>query len=243
VFANRVGDSDEENPAISDGQLWQIAYDGIAEMSKDREQYGMSDRSEPGAMGIIAWGNEIIISSSMKGAGSFSYDFNNGDTHVGRSLEMCQILFGDWDPERMYHNNNGNCAELMGFHLYYKQNTVKMAEQKARIGTFVYQGVKNGWAKTEPCGPDKDPNAPKVRNESDVLVCTFQGLTKLQIRWGCDVYTAIEGVRVLDNTTPSAPYTRETLAGGPVQQDQIQTCGGDPIVFWQQPGSTVSDLV
>jgi hypothetical protein len=78
---------------------------------------------------------------------------------------MCQILFGDWDPEHMYHKNNGNCAELMGSHLCYKENTVKLAKQKGRIGTFVYQGVKNGWAKTEPCGSDKDPNAPKVRNQ------------------------------------------------------------------------------
>jgi hypothetical protein len=49
-------------------------------------------------------------------------------TPVGRSLEMCQILFGDSDPERMYHKNNGNCAELMGSHLYYKENTVKLAK-------------------------------------------------------------------------------------------------------------------
>jgi hypothetical protein len=86
VFASPVGDSDATQPAISDGQLWQIARDAVDEMSSDRDQYGIRENAEPTAMGILAWGNEIILASSMRGAGSFSYDFLEGNTPVGRSL-------------------------------------------------------------------------------------------------------------------------------------------------------------
>ena len=154
VFSSRVGDSDESNPPISDGQLWQIARDAVDEMIRDRTHYGTSYRAQPSAMTILAWGNEIILASSMKGAGSFSYDFLGGETPVGRSLQQCQIVWRDISlPDKdkaQMHNNNGNCAEPMAVHLYYKNNRVNLPDQKARIGTWV-NGI-NGWTKTDPCG-------------------------------------------------------------------------------------------
>ena len=80
-------------PAISDGQLWQIARDAADEMTADRKQYGIDNLlAEPTAMGILAVGNEIILASSMKGGGSFFYDFSGGDTTVVKSLAACQLL-------------------------------------------------------------------------------------------------------------------------------------------------------
>ncbi|PKX96894.1 uncharacterized protein P174DRAFT_457637 [Aspergillus novofumigatus IBT 16806] len=83
VFVSRVGDSDEENPPVSDGQLWQIARDA---------QYAISKTKEPKAMGILAWGNEFIIASSIRGAGHFSYDFLKGETAVS------ETKVGTWEP-------------------------------------------------------------------------------------------------------------------------------------------------
>ncbi|CEJ58369.1 hypothetical protein PMG11_07026 [Penicillium brasilianum] len=208
VFASPVGDSDASQPAISDGQLWQIAQDAIEEMSRDRIQYGMVPRAEPNAMGILAWGNEIILASSMKGAGSFSYDFRSGETPVGESLQRCQIVWRDISSsdkdQTLTHKNKGNCAEPMAAHLYYKNNGKNLQDQKARIATWVKVRT---WAKTDPCGT----------GEEDF--------------WGCNLFTSDQGLKVLSTDTPSEPYTLANLAGGPIRQEQIQLCGGPPRVF------------
>jgi hypothetical protein len=229
VFASRVGDSDEENPPVSDGQLWQIARDAVDEMVNDRIQYGIRYEAQPTAMGVLAWGNEIILASSMKGAGSFSYDFLGGDTPVGRSLEQCQIVWRETslpgkDPT-LPHTNKGNCAEPMAVHLYYKNNGVNLRNQKARVGTWVVQ--QGEWTQTDPCGTGKD-----VSNRCP-HECVFpkDPLTDAQDFWGCDLFTEDQGLRVLSTNTPPAPYTLANLAGGPKIQEQIQLCGGQPRVF------------
>lgn len=158
VFASHVGDSDEEHPPISDGQLWQIARDAVDEMIADRKQYGIGDRAEPTAMAVLAWGNEIILASSMKGAGHFSYDFLNGDTPVGRSLQQCQMVWRDTSPpERVnqIHDNRGSCAEPMAAHLYYKNNDVPLKDRKARVGTWV-KLQRKGWTQIDPCGTGRE---------------------------------------------------------------------------------------
>ncbi|RAQ57221.1 hypothetical protein COH20_011942 [Aspergillus flavus] len=193
VFANRVGDSDESDPPISDGQLW----------------YGISNGAEPVGMAALAWGNEIILASSMKGVGSFSYDFLNGDTPVGRSLQQCQIVWRDnispgQNPNKL-HKNRGNCAELLAAHLYYKNNQFDLQDQKARMGTWL--NLADGWVKKDPCGT----------TEEDV--------------WGCNLFTANQGLRTLDTNTPSEPYTLASLAGGPTIHEQIRLCGGQPRFF------------
>ncbi|GFF28689.1 hypothetical protein IFM46972_02416 [Aspergillus udagawae] len=209
VFASPVGNSDEKNPPISDGQLWQIARDAADEMTADRKQYGIiREQAEPTAMGILAWGNEIILASSMKGAGHFSYDFLNGQTPVGESLQKCQMVWRDISPpgkESDIHKNKGSCAEPMAAHLYYKNNDVPLKDRKARIGTWVKAQGK--WAQIDPCG------------------------TGAEDTWGCNLFTRDQGLRVLDTNTPVEPYTLANLAGGPVRIDQIQLCGGDPRVF------------
>lgn len=39
-------------------------------------------------------------------------------------------------------------------------------------------------------------------------------------------------MRVMDTETAPEPYTLASLAGGPTRQEQIQSCGGDPRVFF-----------
>ncbi|KAF7180756.1 hypothetical protein CNMCM7691_010047 [Aspergillus felis] len=210
VFASRVGHSDEENPPVSDGQLWQIARDAVDEMVQDREQYGIGKKKEPKAMGILPWGNEIIIASSMRGAGHFSYDFLEGETPVGKSLQKCQILWRDISlPDKdktRIHKNDGSCAEPMAAHLYYKNNKANLKDQKARIGTWVKRREGN-WEPTDPCGTDSED------------------------LWGCNLFIQDQGLTAISTSTPPAPYTLANLAGGPTRIEQIQLCGGQPRVF------------
>jgi hypothetical protein len=139
---------------ITDGQLWQIARDAVDEMSVDRVQYGIGPPAEPTAMGVLAWGDEIIISSSVKGAGSFSYNFQGGNTEVRESLQKCQILWGERSlpdaNKELEHKNKGNCAEPMAAHLYYRNNGKDLPAQHARIGTWVKVGKT--WQQIDPCG-------------------------------------------------------------------------------------------
>ncbi|KAJ5961121.1 uncharacterized protein N7479_008271 [Penicillium vulpinum] len=112
-FADTVIYSEDKNgkkiSGISDGQLWQISRDAVDEMVADRKRYGKGDIAEPMAMGNLAWGNEIILTSSMKGAPHFFYNFEGGNTVVGDALKTCSIL-------SKRHKNNANCAEPMSAH-------------------------------------------------------------------------------------------------------------------------------
>lgn len=136
-------------PSGLDGQLWQIARDAVGKMQASWERFCIIVKAEPTAMGVLAWGNETILASSMKGAGSFSYDFQGGNTEVAQSLQQCQMA---WRNTTQRHKNKGNCAEAMAAHLYYKVNN-NLQDRKARVGTWVKVG--SVWEKIDPCGTDR----------------------------------------------------------------------------------------
>lgn len=79
--------------ALSDSQLWTIAADGFREMDAARLQYSIKKGLVPRVMTVLAFGNEIILASSMKGASSFNYAFQN--TPVLESLQLCQMVWRD----------------------------------------------------------------------------------------------------------------------------------------------------
>jgi len=137
---------------ITDGQLWQIARDAADEMFADAAQYTIT-RKVPGAMAILAWGQEIILASSQKGL-SFSYNYPG--TRVLESLRLCQMSFTN---SRLEHKNWGMCAEPMAAHLYYATTATNLAAQHARIGTWVLQ--KGGWKQTDPCGTQVSNEHPR----------------------------------------------------------------------------------
>lgn len=78
---------------ITDGQLWQLARDAYNEMIPDRVQYGIGKKWQPGVMTVLAFGNEIIFSSSTKGTSSFTYEYQN--TPVLQNLQLCQVIWRD----------------------------------------------------------------------------------------------------------------------------------------------------
>lgn len=78
---------------ITDGQLWQLARDAYNEIEPDREQYDIGKKRQPGVMTVLAFGNEIIFASSMKGTSSFAYEYQN--TPVLQNLQLCQVIWRD----------------------------------------------------------------------------------------------------------------------------------------------------
>ena len=145
----------------------------------------MRDVAEPTAMGILAWGNEIILTSSMKGAPSFFYDFKGGNTVIGEALEKCSIL-------SQRHKNTANCAEPMSAHLYYKDIGITrkpLAAESPRIGVWVKQ-AETGWTQTDPCGTGET-----VRNRfAHNFGLLRNQLTNAQEFWGCNRLTEEVGI-------------------------------------------------
>ncbi|KAK3935294.1 hypothetical protein QBC46DRAFT_422905 [Diplogelasinospora grovesii] len=110
--------------SITDGQLFQIAFDAHSEVRPDLEQYKIDPKHKPRAMGIMAFGNEIILASSQKGE-SFTYQLP--DTPVYRTLQLCQ----DKEKTDKPHMTKGSCGEVMCAHLYYLSHPGTEIESQA----------------------------------------------------------------------------------------------------------------
>lgn len=60
---------------ITDAQLWGLTFDAYSFIDDDLDQYDLNpDYQYPGALSVLAWGNEIILASSQKGSNSFTYE-------------------------------------------------------------------------------------------------------------------------------------------------------------------------
>ncbi|PYI01922.1 hypothetical protein BO78DRAFT_326425 [Aspergillus sclerotiicarbonarius CBS 121057] len=187
--------------AIPDAQLWQMAFDAYNEIQDDMDLYKIVQaKNKPNAMTVLAFGNEIILASSQKGSSSFSYQF--AGTEVLRTLQICQILWRETGTggTESRHRRDGKCGEVMAAHLYYTIHNAALTEQKATVGTVIWNRDENKLEQADPCG---DP-------EKDV--------------WGCNLFTREKGLIELDiKITPEA-YDLSTMAGGLSIKDQIQLC-------------------
>ncbi|KAL2131056.1 hypothetical protein VTI74DRAFT_5595 [Chaetomium olivicolor] len=159
-------------------------------------------------MSILAWGNEIILTSSQKGSQSFSY--NGPDTPLQRSLQLCQaVVWQDVTGAVGVHKNQGKCGEEMAVHLYYKLNLEKPLKDlspQAVVGTWVADDIAHlsEPIRTDPCGIPEKP-APK-----DI--------------WGCNLFVFDQNLRVLDKSIKEEPYDFAAV-GGVQTINQIQLCG------------------
>lgn len=114
---------------IKDEQLWQISKDAITEMDASVDQYMIPKDQRPNAMGIMAWGNEIILTSSQRIGPPYSYttgvesaakDYTEQDV-VLKSLKLCQVAgksSSGYDLTKE-HTNEGKCVEPMSANMYY----------------------------------------------------------------------------------------------------------------------------
>ncbi|KAK4222285.1 hypothetical protein QBC38DRAFT_519445 [Podospora fimiseda] len=216
---------------FTDGQLWKMAKDAYDEMMIELDQYGIAidpayplnhkknmqrQRWRPNAMGIMAWGNEIILASSQKGQW-FSVGAKTW-TPVRDDLEACQKA--NWDsvkppgnddkgPE---HRTKGSCAEEMLAHQYYLAHGADRDTIKARtpirdlnpqavLATWVRSATEDYPSHTSPCDPEKKGE------------------------WGCKTFVGTgkggQNFRVIENTEADQDYTMPS----DVLIDQIELCG------------------
>lgn len=127
-----------------------MAHDAY-EIPPEMNQYHIrQDINKPGAMTVLAFGNEIILSSSQKGGNSFSYGY--GYTKVLKTLQLCQVAWNeDGKPEKL-HKNHGKRGEVFVSHMYYSLYNTPLAEQNARVAMVTFNKGAGIPPQTDPCG-------------------------------------------------------------------------------------------
>lgn len=96
----------------------------------------MKDKDKPKTVSVLAFGNEIIISSSMKGSMPFAYTVENSP--AAKILVECQKTWvRGGGAEGTTHKNDAGCAEVWVTQLYYNTHTTALKDQNARIAAIV----------------------------------------------------------------------------------------------------------
>jgi hypothetical protein len=135
-----------------------MAFNAYGYIEADMSQYQVGKKFKPGALTILAWGNEIILASSQKGSNSFTYE--GEPSKVLQILQMCQTTYlRDYSAgTATKHRTEGKCGEEMAAHLYYllpttKASGIDLPAQHAVIGT-VGKNPDTGLVEMkDPCGP------------------------------------------------------------------------------------------
>ncbi|KAF3389738.1 hypothetical protein DPV78_011380 [Talaromyces pinophilus] len=191
---------------ITVGQMWKIAFTAYDYIEADMSQYQINPNFKPGALTILAWGNEIILASSQKGSNSFTYQ--SGPNKVLQILQMCQATYlADFPAgSATGHRTQGKCGEEMAAYIYYSLPTTKASKidldvQNAVIGTVGYDVRQGKVVKKDPCGPGSIS------------------------QWGCSYLVNNQRLELLDRNIDPQDFVLGQLAGGVARTDQVQFCG------------------
>ena len=172
--------------AISDEQLHQMAQDAFKEMQANYLLYKPSkpQDSTPGALGVLAIGNDVFIASTRKGRGSFVEQLKQ--TPVSSILSECNTLWGSWDnypsapastnlPADMdAHVHKAKCAEVNLLQQYYQlYPTDHDHTGKVRMATIVQ--TKIGSQILPPCGSTELVTKPNGKFVSSNISTTQRG--------------------------------------------------------------------
>lgn len=185
----------EDVADITNGQLRKIAEDAYQEMTRDFLQYSpkMENKKQgkpamiPAVLTILAFGKEIIISSSQKGQSGFINEVE--DSPVKAKLEICMETWVDFgiNPKNPDHKNGRGCGEIMALHQYYQVHREELShwDPKPRA-TTVNKIWKDGTMRIIlPCGTD-----------DDFKVSSNEGFT----------HPPLQGTRVCANTNPRVDF-------------------------------------
>ncbi|KAF4953315.1 hypothetical protein FGADI_6081 [Fusarium gaditjirri] len=212
--------------SITDGQLRMIAQVAHGEMEKDMQQYkpaffpkGSTKPSYlPSVMTIVAFGNEIILSSSQKGRDGFIDEWPQSPVKL--ALDRCSTLWrervvndpGNNADPAAWHKNQAKCGEVNAFHQYYMTHTTAIPEvdPKVRVTTVV-KGSK-GFSILPPCGT--------ARNGEDEKEF-----------WGCNLLVRDQDVHYIGQREKALPFALHKIAGGVQKKGQIQMCTRNHIIW------------
>ncbi|RMJ16025.1 hypothetical protein BHE90_008711 [Fusarium euwallaceae] len=178
---------------LSDGQLLQLAIDAYGEMVDAIKAYGASQDVRPSAMTALAFDDEVILASSQKGYGSYSFDLEH--TPVYSVLKLCQLAKVTSETVGKLGGNQAMCGQVTALQLYHRQYPSRkdFKGRNARIVTVSSQESTEG-----------NKNGNKVGQVKWVGTCpqpASQGGPMAD--WGCDEALGLQHVRKI-----ASPETR-----------------------------------
>ncbi|QIW96308.1 hypothetical protein AMS68_001826 [Peltaster fructicola] len=185
---------------LSDGQLVQMGGDAFREKLVEFEKYGLKKTKQTSLVTLLAVGNEIYISTPMRGSLEFTYSMQ--DSPVVAQLMECAILARRQGLVGR-HRFGATCGEPMVAHQYFRihQDQRTLQGLGARVVSVRVGGTK-GIKVIDPCG----------------TVVTEDNL------WGCNLLAPGLGMRVLDVSTEPQPFDLFRDAGGLDWYDQVSLC-------------------
>ncbi|KAF5576651.1 hypothetical protein FPANT_10827 [Fusarium pseudoanthophilum] len=212
--------------SITDGQLRQIAQVAHGEMEKDMQQYEPTVLVKgsgkpaylPSVMTIVAFGNEIILSSSQKGQDGFLNQWP--ESPVKLALDRCSALWRDHvvnDPDSTAdpaagHKNKAKCGEVNAFHQYYMTHTTSIPEVDPKVRVTTVVKGRQGYSILAPCG-----TADNGEDEKEF--------------WGCNLLVRDQDVHYIGQEVKAAPFALRKIAGGVQKKGQIQMCTRNNIIW------------
>ncbi|KLO82605.1 uncharacterized protein LW93_9809 [Fusarium fujikuroi] len=213
--------------SITDGQLRQMAQVAHGEMEKDMQQYKptvFADKGQtkptylPSVMTIVAFGNEIILSSSQKGLDGFLNQWPQSPNKL--ALDRCSALWRDRvvnDPESIAdpaagHKNKAKCGEVNAFHQYYMTHTTSIPEVKPKVRVTTVVKGRQGYTILPPCGTDDNGEDEKEF-------------------WGCNLLVRDQDVHYIGQEEKAMPFSLRKIAGGVKKKGQIQMCTRNNIIW------------
>ena len=173
----------ESVESITAGQLKAILEDARAELRAEMLQYGMSTRRvgdervpklESGAMGLLAVGNELYISTTQKGGDAFINHVY--DSPVRHKLEMCMAFWNSKTEKDEDHVNQRRCVELQVAHQYYLKHPQDLLENLKPMARMATASKKSQIIPPCGVGPGEETN---VNDVSSKPVAAFSDIVHL----------------------------------------------------------------
>lgn len=146
---------------------------------------------QPGVVTILAFGNEIILSSSQKGPAAFINEV--AESPIRQQMELGRAVFIDFNinsnPAQQDHRNGRKCGEVTAFHQYYQLHAQPLQERTplARAGTVHrIKSEGNQLKLIDSCGTKEEASIQLVcRTAYEVMLLLLTATT--QDRWGCNL--------------------------------------------------------
>lgn len=107
--------------SIKDGELVEMLFRAWDEFQHNAELYGFASSLLPTAMTVMAFGDEVLLSTTIKAKPfTMSYPF----TPVAKLLNQCRITWEQANPiavgpNSQTHGNNAGCGEIATSHQFF----------------------------------------------------------------------------------------------------------------------------
>ncbi|KAF5482678.1 hypothetical protein CGCS363_v015183 [Colletotrichum siamense] len=186
IYSSKLTFTADTATLFTDDQLYGLASLAHTQMQSKFRADGIDQKLQPSMMAAMALGNDVYLSSSLKG-GWFVYNKfadSRSKPEVRLALERCQaqLQASKKGPVNKEHQTRASCAEVFTVHQYNLDDEVSQEARRrppaTRIVAFGKAGISGSLGPQNACGGGESVND--------------KGL----LTWGCKQFMANEGITV-----------------------------------------------